>query len=442
MIDTGKTYAILGLARSGIHAAIKLKGMGLRPYLSDIRKEADITEAVQLQKEFSCEFGGHTDRLLDYEVWIVSPGIPLDVPIIQKGREKGIKMISEIELGYQLKAGDSQIIAITGSNGKSTTASLVHHILVALGYKSILAGNIGDAFCSFPIEQKGTDYIVLEVSSFQLDLIESFAPKVSILLNLTPDHLNRYESFAAYCDSKMNIFKYQGAEDYAIIGIDSQEIAKRNDKIGSQVLSFSMLDEQADAYYNDGTIRLNGYSLDTKDLKLKGPHNFQNTMAALLVTKALRLDIKAAMEAAKGFNSLPHRLEYVETINGVSFYNDSKATNTDSVKSALASFERPIRIIMGGSDKGEDFALLVPELKQHALKAYICGDTKEAMKKAFEGHIPLALCEDLKSCVETALAESKEGDNVVLSPACASFDSFRNYEHRGEVFKEIVRGLK
>jgi UDP-N-acetylmuramoylalanine--D-glutamate ligase len=442
MFDPSIEYGILGMARSGISAAAKISELGGRAFLSEKQSRESIAEADELSRIYDCEFGGHSDRLLSCPIWIVSPGIPLDVPIIEKGKAHGIKMISEIEFGYQIKAPDSKIIAITGSNGKSTTASLIHHILTNLGQKSILAGNIGDAFCSFPIHKPGIDYVVLEISSFQLDLISDFAPHIAILTNLTPDHLNRYKDFDDYCQSKMKIFSNQNEQDYAVIYKDSREISKRVGAIRSRMLSFSSDNDHADAFRKGKFLHVHDKEISVYDLKLMGMHNQLNVMAAALSVIALGFDASTALHASKSFRSLPHRLEFVGSINGVSFYNDSKATNTDSSKSALEAFERPIRIILGGSDKGEDYGLLTDSLQRHAIKAYIVGESKDKMRQAWLGKLPLAFFDDFEDCVRTALEESTIGDNVVLSPACASFDLFKNFEHRGESFKKIIRDLK
>lgn len=441
MFDPSIKYGILGLARSGISAANKIKELGGKAFLSEKQSRESIPEADELIKYHECEFGGHTDRLLDCPIWIVSPGIPLNTPIIQKGLVHGIQMISEIEFGFQIKYPDSKIIAITGSNGKSTTASLIHHILQVLGQKSILAGNIGDAFCSFPIHKPGIDYIVLEISSFQLDLIQTFAPHVAVLTNITPDHLNRYRDFEEYCQSKMKIFSNQEEHDYAVLYQDSSEIAQRIDTIRSQKLTFSLTDDHADGYRKGKFLYVNNDKISIYDLKLMGPHNQLNVLAAALSVTALGFGSSETLQACKSFHSLPHRLEFVENINGVSFFNDSKATNTDSSKSALESFDRPIRIIMGGSDKGEDFSLLTETLQRHAIKAYIIGESKDKMRQAWLGKLPLAFFDDFRECIRTAYEESTIGDYIVLSPACASFDLFKNFEHRGDTFKDIVREI-
>ncbi|MCK9334140.1 MAG: UDP-N-acetylmuramoyl-L-alanine--D-glutamate ligase [Candidatus Cloacimonetes bacterium] len=442
MFDASTKYGILGMARSGIAAAYKIKELGGNAFLSEVQWKDKIPAAKELIKNFDCEFGGHTDRLLDCDVLIVSPGIPLDLPIILKARQKGIELISEIEFGFRIKAPDSTVIAVTGSNGKSTTASMIHHILEGMGKKSILAGNIGDAFCSFPIHKPGIEYIVLEISSFQLDLIQSFAPHVAVLLNITPDHLNRYPNFEAYSLSKMRIFSAQQPEDYAIIHRDSIEITRNAGAICSQKLDFSIESAEAAAFLDDKFISIDGHKLSIYELQIMGPHNILNSMAALLAIKALQLDLKNAMKACKSFKALPHRLEYVDSINGVMFYNDSKATNCDSVRSALESFDKPIRVILGGSNKGEDFSVLTNALQKHATKAYITGETQDLMRQAWLGKLPLHFEDDFKECIRAALDDAAMGDNIVLSPACASFDHFLNFEHRGETFKAIVKELK
>lgn len=441
MFDTAKRYGILGLARSGISAAYKIKELGGKAFLSDVQWKDKIPAVKELDHDFECEFGGHTDRLLECDEWIVSPGIPLDTPIILKGKAKGIPMISEIEFGYQIKAPDSKIIAVTGSNGKSTTASLIHHLLNCLGYQSILAGNIGDAFCSYPIHKPGYDYIVLEISSFQLDLIEAFKPEVAVILNITPDHLNRYESFAHYAVSKMRITENQDNHDSVVLNYDSELIRKFEPQIKSEILHFSLEgcipEVQA---CRDGKFICVGpeHKVSIYDLSLRGPHNHANTMASLLAIRALDLDMGSAMVCLKSFKPLSHRLELVASVNGIFFYNDSKATNSDSVRSALQSFENPIRIIMGGSDKGEDFSVLTDILIQKAKKVYVTGDTEAKMRQAWMGKIPLVCISDFETCVRTAYAEAMVGDTILLSPACASYDKFKNFEHRGETFRQIA----
>ncbi len=444
MFDVNKKYGVLGMARSGIAAAYQIKELGGSVLLSELGWKDKIPQAAELIKDFNCEFGGHTDKLLNCDCLIVSPGIPLTVPIIQSAKAKGIELISEIEFGFRIKHPDSKIIAVTGSNGKSTTASLINHILEKMEQKVILAGNIGDAFCSYPITKPGIDFIVLEISSFQLDLISSFKPDVAVLLNITPDHMNRYDSFDDYAASKANIFKYQNNNDAAVLFLDSSEVMRRTLNLKAHKYYFSLKDCQPKAYacLENKFIRFGlSTSVSIYDLGIKGPNNYANAMAAMLAVHALIPNAERIGEAVKGFKPLPHRLEFVGSVKGVSFYNDSKATNTDAVRSALFSFDRPIRIILGGSDKGEDFGVLTEDMQKQACKAYLTGDTQDQMRQAWLGKLPLVCIADFETCVKTAFEDSMVGDIIVLSPACASFDHFQNFEHRGEVFKQIVLDL-
>jgi len=448
MFDKNKKYGILGLARSGIAAAYKIKDLGGSCFLSDKKTEVEIQDAEKLKAKFDCEFGNHSDRLLFCDEWIVSPGIPLTSPIIESGKKSNIKMISELEFGYSIKAADSKLIAVTGSNGKSTTASLIAHIISESGKNCILAGNIGDAFCGFPIEKTGIDFIVLEVSSFQLDLIETFKPEIALLLNITPDHLDRYNSFQDYALSKFKIFKNQSGNDNAILNLDDDVIKNLENQVNSSCHYFSLKgserrDHKAEAWLKDRIINFNqdGNSFPVDEMQIKGPHNWANAMAAILACQAAGIGIEEILKGLKSFTPLKHRLQFIDNVGGVSFYNDSKATNTDSVKYALLSFEQPIRIIMGGSDKGEDFSILTELLRKKTKKVYITGATANKMEQAWCGQVPLSVVDDFETCVRLAFLESNPGDIIVLSPACASFDKFRNFEYRGETFINIVKTL-
>lgn len=447
MFDQNKRYAILGLARSGIAAAYKIKEIGGKCFLSDMKPESEIPDAEKLKADFECEFGKHSDALLSFDEWIVSPGIPLTAPVIELGREHGIKMISELEFGFQIKAEDSKVIAVTGSNGKSTTASLIAHIISQSGKKCILAGNIGDAICGFTIEKKGIDFIVLEVSSFQLDLIDTFKPEIALLLNITPDHLNRYDSFNDYALSKFNIFKNQNQNDHAVLNFDDAVIRQHLESVGSQKHFFTLRSDSDESNEMEARVSeqkivfRNELELPIVDLQIKGPHNWANAMAAVLACRNAAIPDDEIIRGLKSFAPLRHRLQYIATVKGVSFYNDSKATNTDSVRYALLSFDHPIRVIMGGSDKGEDFSALTSLLKQKAQKVYITGATTELMRSAWEGQVPVAIVDEFEDCVRAAFQEAGIGDVIVLSPACASYDKFRNFEHRGDTFINIVMKL-
>ncbi|MBN1949297.1 MAG: UDP-N-acetylmuramoyl-L-alanine--D-glutamate ligase, partial [Candidatus Cloacimonetes bacterium] len=392
------TFGIIGLARSGIAAARKLQRLGHTAFLSDSRPASAIAESAELQANFPCEFGGHTECLLDCRTIIVSPGVPLNIPILQAASQRGIELISEIELGFRLKAADSSIIAVTGSNGKSTTVSLIHHLLTQAGVKVLLAGNIGSAFTAAPVEEPGTDVFVLELSSFQLELIDRFHPRVSVLLNITPDHLNRYPDMNAYARAKFNIFRNQTREDLAVLNEDDPYGWKFSHKLKSR-LGFFSLQPNGIFRYNGSSINYQDAEFSLEHLPLRGPHNHANIMAALLAVSDYKINNDLLKQALASFQPLPHRLETVAQVRGITFINDSKATNTDSVRYALQSFPRRIRLIMGGAGKGEDYRVLNNLLATRAEKVYLTGDSQKEMSEAFSGVVELASFPDIAAAV-------------------------------------------
>lgn len=434
-------FGILGMARSGISVAAKIKELGGIAFISEYKNENEITNSKQIKETFQCEFGGHTKRLLQNDVLILSPGIPRNIPILREAEKQNIKVISEIEFSYRIKHPHSKIIAVTGSNGKSTTVSLIHHILQTSGYKSILAGNIGTAFSSYPIEKEDIDFIVLELSSFQLELINKFKADVAAILNISPDHLDRYESFDDYAKIKFNIFNNQNSQDLAILNLDDITSAKFTGKINSDLKYFS-LNSNADIYFKENSIVFGPEKFSVRNAAIQGPHNIANMMCAILAVSPFHIGRDVIQKSLETFSPLSHRLEFVKEINGIKFYNDSKATNTDSVKYALQSFDRPIRIIMGGAGKGEDYSILIPYLQEQAKKVYLTGDTIDEMKKVFEGSVEITSIKEFEDVIRKAFSDSKKGDIIVLSPACTSYDKFKNFEERGNTFKEIVSRLK
>jgi len=438
-----KKIAILGIARSGLSAALKAKELGYQVFISEYKKQEECEVNLRELEGFEYEFGGHTDKLLGYNQVIVSPGIPLNTPIIKKLQANGNELISEIEFGFRIKHPATKIIAVTGSNGKSTTVSLIYHILNELNIKVALAGNIGIAFTSLPIEKYVYDYVVLELSSFQLDLVRSFRPDIAVLLNITPDHLNRYDSFEDYSLAKFNIFKQQNNDDTAIIFDTDRQINSFINLIPSKIKRFS-LKEKSDVAVNKSILSTSRLTIDINKTSLKGEHNILNIMASMLVleTLSIPLDNEMVEKAFVSFKGLAHRLEFVADINGVTFVNDSKATNTDSVKYALSAFKQKVRIIMGGSDKGENYGVLLEYLNIYAKKLYLIGETKDKMMEQFTDFVSKESFASLEDAVKTAFEESKENDIILLSPACASYDSYKNYEQRGDSFKKIVEALK
>ncbi len=446
---------IIGAARSGIAAADKLTKMGASVLLSESKAEKDISDAANLRERFACEFGGHTEKALDADLMIVSPGVPGSAPILKEAALKNIEIISEIELGFRIKHESSRIIAVTGSNGKSTTATLIAHIMREKDFNTILAGNIGQAFTSFPIEEPGIDFIVLEISSFQLEKIKDFRPDVAVLLNITPDHLNRYDSFEHYALTKIDITRNQKKDDFAVISGDDPIIGQYAHFIHSKKLLFSMEKcEKKSSCFRDGEIYFDesvfceSFTLNPKKMNLIGPHNIANVMASVLATLPFKkswlrpaFHPELIQDAVSKFKPLEHRLEGVRTIGNIEFINDSKATNSDSVRYALQSFEKPIRIIMGGSEKGENYSILKMYARPNVKKAYLIGQTAD---KIASDLAPDVICEkynSLKEAVEAAYRDASEGEVVLLSPACASYDMFDNFEDRGRKFKQIVAEL-
>lgn len=437
-----KKIGVLGLAKSGLSVALKAKELGYEVFISEYKsiKECDVD--ISKLHGIKYEFGGHSDEILNYQIIVVSPGIPLTTPIIKKLQANGNELISEIEFGYRIKHPETKIIAVTGSNGKSTTVSLIYHILNELGQKVALGGNIGIAFTSLPLEKYVYDYIVLELSSFQLDLVQSFRPEVALLLNITPDHLNRYDSFNDYSLSKFNIFRQQHADDIAIIFDSDRQISNFRKMIPSKIKSFS-LTEKCDVQRVNSLLKSSLLTIDINKTSLKGEHNILNIMATMLALESIpiKLNNDEVATAFSTFKGLAHRLEFVADINGRTFVNDSKATNTDSVKYALSAYKQKVRIILGGSDKNEDFSVLLDSLNIYAKKLYLIGETTNKMLKQFASFPDKESFANLKEAVLKAYQDSEKSDIIILSPACASYDSFKHFEQRGEAFKKIVEEI-
>lgn len=443
-----KRVAVIGLARSGLAAGRKLKEIGAEPFLSDIRSKEELNDIMPIISDFEYEVGGHSEKILNNELIIVSPGVPLDISILEKAREKEIPIWSELEFGFQLaKDTSSKIIAITGSNGKSTTTSLIHHILKESGKNALLAGNIGLPFTSFPIEKGEYEYIVLEVSSFQLDAIERFKPDIAILLNITPDHLNRYHTFDAYRSSKLRIFENQKENNFAVLNYDDDECKQLN-KIGLSKKIFYSVKEKVNenvCFQDDKIVIKSGdvtYSLYSNELPIRGLHNISNAVASSLICVLCGLKPDQIIAALKSFNGLEHRLEWVAEIDERIFINDSKATNCVSVEKALTSFDKPINLIMGGSDKAEDFSSLIPLIQKNVRNLIVLGETKKQIVKTFKKFVDIIEVSNLREAVQTAYKISKPDEYILLSPGCASYDMYDNFEERGKHFKQLVHEIK
>lgn len=438
----------VGLARTGVATALFCAARGARVTATDTRNESEIGDAIGKLRDagVSLELGGHKERtFLEQDLIIPSPGVPADEKHLQAARGKGIAVWSEIELAYRFLKG--WLVGITGSNGKTTTTSLVEHILRKAGMQTILAGNIGTPLIGTVEAMKDETWTVVELSSFQLELIETFRPNIGVFLNLTPDHLDRHRTLAAYGAAKARVFERQTGEDAAILNADDTATTPYSPAV-PRVYWFSRKQRVAQgAYVRDEEIvfRQDGKEevlLKLEDIPLAGAHNVENVLAAAVASRLAGASAAAIAKGVSSFAGVEHRLEFVAEISGVRYYNDSKATNVDATLKALDSFSGRILVILGGKDKGSDYSALQKPLREKAILALLIGAAAEKIEKQISGSVALERAETLERAVETASHAAQRGDVVLLAPACASFDQFQNYEHRGRVFKDLVRQLE
>jgi UDP-N-acetylmuramoylalanine--D-glutamate ligase len=437
---------VLGGGESGCGAAVLAQQKGYSVFVSDIGKIKDKYKNVLIQKGIEWEELHHSeDKIFEAIEVIKSPGIPQTIPLILELKKKGIPIISEIEFAFRYT--NSKIIAITGSNGKTTTTLLLGHILKKAGLNVCVAGNVGDSF-ALQVANENHDYYVLELSSFQLDGIIDFKPDIAIILNITPDHLNRYnEDMELYIKSKLRITKNQDKNDYLIYCSDDQNINKYLEQENTNLLPFSIQKEhQRGACLVDDELNINvnktPFKMNIQQLALQGKHNIYNSMAAAISSRILDLSKEVIRESLVDFKNVEQRLERVIKVHGIEFINDSKATNVNSTWYALESMIKPTIWIVGGVDKGNDYSSLL-SLVSDKVKAIIClGEQVDSIKNAFsEKGVEIYFATNMKEAVNFSYQLGEKGDAVLLSPACASFDLFENYEHRGVEFKKNVRNL-
>ena len=439
---------ILGGGESGVGTAILAKKEGFRTFVSDKGKIAKQYKEQLEEHEIDWEEEQHSEeKIFKADLVMKSPGIPDDAPLVNRLRGKGIKIISEIEFASQFT--DATIIGITGSNGKTTTTKFTYHILKNAGLSVGMAGNVGQSFAK-QVAGTSVDNYVLELSSFQLDGIEEFRPHIAVLLNITPDHLDRYRHiFDEYIASKFRITKNQTEKDYFIYDADDPVIEKwlKTNPVRAQKLPFSALKElEKGAFIKDEQFIFNidnsQFTMPTENLTLEGKHNAKNAMAAATVAQLLRIRKATIRESMESFQGVEHRLEKVLKINNVQYINDSKATNVNATYYALESMEAETIWIVGGIDKGNDYAELLP-LVNEKVKAIVClGINNEPILNAFGNCVDMIVeTRSMEEAVKQAYRVAERGDAVLLSPACASFDLFQNYEDRGRQFKEAVRNL-
>lgn len=445
-ITMSERVVILGAGESGTGAALLAKAKGYEIFVSDQGTIKDSYRDDLLRNKIEFEEGKHTEeKVLNASLVIKSPGIPEKAEIIKKIKAKGIEIIDEIEFGFRFIHG--KVIAITGTNGKTTTTLLTYHLLKTAGFSVALAGNVGESLAR-KVAHGNHDWYVLEISSFQLDGTKTFKPAIGILLNITPDHLDRYEyKMENYVASKFRIMQNMDAADHFIYYADDTVIsaAMKTQKPTPHLVSISL--KGKNQVYYDGAVMQFGFnesfSVAQSDTTLKGPHNLINTMAAVSAAHLAGAKLKSIREGLKTFRNAPHRLEHVGTIHGVDFINDSKATNVDSVVYALGSYNQPLIWIAGGIDKGNDYNLIKDDVSKK-VKTLICLGTENDKLKNFFGGVVKTILEtqNVSALVRMALQEAKPGDVVLLSPACASFDLFKNYEDRGDQFRKAVQELK
>jgi UDP-N-acetylmuramoylalanine--D-glutamate ligase len=442
-----KRVLVVGLGKSGVASALFLKDHGARVTVSDTKSPDQLREEIPqlLDHAITVETGGHGERTFrGQDLIVVSPGVPFDAPPLVQARALGEAVIGEIELAAQHIPGP--IVAITGSNGKTTTTTLAGEILTAGGIPTLVGGNIGTPAISLVGLAKPETAVVLEVSSFQLETIATFRPKIAVILNITPDHLDRHRTFQAYLEAKARIFENQQASDFAVLNEDDATCRTLGDRSRGQVFWFSRKKEvPRGAWVKDGQIFFRDSQSQreimlVREIPLKGAHNVENILGAICAGALMGCEPAKIREAIQNFKAVEHRLEYVATVKGVEYYNDSKATNVDATIKALESFPKNIHLILGGKDKGSDYTVLNDLLRERVKRVYTIGAAAgkiESQIKATE----VVHAETLENAVRRASAVAQPGDIVLLAPACASFDQFQSYNHRGRVFKEIVSSL-
>ena len=434
--------SILGGGESGVGAALLAKSKGFDVFLSDAGQLKENYQQTLRENQIEFETGGHSlERILGSQEIIISPGIPEKTDIVKAIKAKGISLVSEIE--FAARYTKAKIVAITGSNGKTTTTLLTYHFLKSAGLKVGLAGNIGQSFAKQVMEDQH-DIYVLEISSFQLDRCFQFKPDVAVLLNITPDHLDRYEyKFENYIASKFRIFQNADASTSCVFWADDEVLKANLAKIATSArLKTVSFKTKADAYITADSIQFDGTTLNLADAPLNGPHNAINMSVAILAAHEAGISFSQILQSLPFFENAPHRLESCGSWNGVEFINDSKATNVDAVFYALNSYKQPLILMMGGVDKGNEYEVLDPLVKEK-VKGLICLGTDNAKLEAhFGGIVPQLFATDsLEKAVKKGMEWAASGDVVLLSPACASFDLFKNYEDRGDQFKNTVKRL-
>jgi len=443
----GKKVLVVGLAKTGLATVKFLKERGAIVSTSEVKPEREMKEVLQELKKYSIsmEWGGHSVKnFLDQDLIILSPGVDLTLEPIQKALNNGLQVISEMELAYHFIR--VPIIAITGTNGKTTTTLLIGEMLKEEGKKVGVGGNVGEPLILFAEGGGQWEILVVEVSSFQLEGIHAFRPRCSVLLNITEDHLDRYSKYEDYIEAKVQIFKNQGPEDVAILNGDDPIVMRYGKGIKAKKFFFSLTEKVKEGCFLNGSeviLRLNGteekYSL--RQSPLKGVHNVENMMAAILAARLFGCSKVAIERTLSRFKGLEHRLEFVREMDGVSYYNDSKGTNVGSVVKSLQSFEVPVILIAGGKDKNTDLRPLREFIQNRVRRMILIGEARGRMAQELGSLTDTVVAGTMEEAVVLAHRSAKKGEVVLLSPACSSFDMFKDYKERGKVFKEAVQRI-
>lgn len=442
-----KRVLVVGLARTGIATAKFLKAKSSFVTATEARPKEEMKEAVEELRgmDIATEWGGHqTETFLKQDMIVVSPGVDLNIEPIQRAIQQGVQVISEVELAYHFI--DVPIIAVTGTNGKTTTTLLIGEMLKEDGRKVGVGGNVGEPLILFADGEGRWEVLVVEISSFQLEAIEDFRPQISVLLNITEDHLDRYPSYEDYIGAKVRIFANQNSGDMAVLNSDDPIVMQFGERIKTRKILFSLhgkLDEGA--FSNGRTISLKRAGKEEKyslaKTPLKGIHNVENMMAALTAARIFGCSKKAIQDALNRFKGLEHRLEFVREIKGVRFYNDSKGTNVGSVVKSLQSFSEPVILIAGGKDKNGHLSPLEALIQKRVKHLILIGEAKERMNRELGGLTDTVMAKTMEEAVLLAHRRAKAGEVVLLSPACSSFDMFKDYKQRGKIFKEAVHKI-
>ena len=450
----GKRVMVVGLGKSGLAAALFLRHRGAQVTVSDVRSAEALAKDIPalLEEGIMVEAGGH--GLLTFrrqDLIVVSPGVPLNTPELAQVKSFGLPVIGELELAARFIKG--RTLAITGSNGKTTTTALLGEILKAAGMPTLVGGNIGVPVVSLIDQSTDDTWSVLEVSSFQLESTDQFHPSIAVILNITPDHLDRHGSFENYALAKERIFAAQDEHDCVVLNADNERAAEAASRSTAKVYWFSVEHPVTrGAWLEDGLLVYRPAQdaptetvMPLSGIPLKGTHNVENVLAAVCAARLAGAPADAIRKAIEKFQAVEHRLEFVATVNGVDFYNDSKATNVDAAAKAVAAFESGIHLILGGKDKGSDYLQLAALLRSRVRAVYTIGSAAAKIESQLRGVVSIHSCQTLENAVSAAASAARPGEVVLLAPACSSYDQFENYEHRGRFFKELVgerRGWK